>query len=290
MHWGSRIRTGSRAWLRRAPATPAASRGSLAELAGLVRAAVAELRPNPPATLAGIPAANDALRMHRKASTVSTGSVSANSARPSDAGDATLLGPVPPGPASSDSDEVDADHRLTWQLVVATQNGDGEAFGKLYDRYFDSVYRFIYYRVNDRTLAEDFTSETFLRALRRIGTITYQGRDIGAWFVTIARNIVFDHSKSARNRLEITTGDRLDDGEVAPSPEGAVLDALASEHLVAAIKQLNVEQRECIELRFIQGLSVSETAAAMNKNEGAIKALQHRAVRKLSELFGGEFS
>src|SRR5439155_17731640 len=110
------------------------------------------------------------------------------------------------------------------------------AFGQLYDRYVDVVYRFVYYRINDRALAEDFTSETFLRALRRIGTISYQGRDIGAWFITIARNIVLDHLKSARHRLEMTTADTVEGDVHAPSPEAAVLDALTAERLMAAVR------------------------------------------------------
>jgi len=185
-----------------------------------------------------------------------------------------------------DPELIDDEHVETWRLVTLAQAGDGEAFGQLYDRYVDSIYRFIYYRVNDRALAEDFTSETFLRALRRITTISYQGRDIGAWFVTIARNIVLDHVKSARNRLEMTTGDTIESREVTPSTESAVLDSLTSEHLLAAVKRLGDEQRECVMLRFIQGFSVAETAAVMGKNEGAIKALQHRAVKKLAELVG----
>ena len=173
---------------------------------------------------------------------------------------------------------MDAEHVETWRLVRRAQEGDGEAFGQLYDRYVDTVFRFIYFRVNDRALAEDFTSETFLRALRRITTISYQGRDIGAWFVTIARNIILDHMKSARHRLEITDGGhRRGRPRREPSPETAVLDLLTSERLMAAVKQLGDEQRECVMLRFMQGFSVSETAAVMGKNDGAIKALQHRA-------------
>ena len=183
---------------------------------------------------------------------------------------------------------IDTEHAEVWQLVALAQTGDGEAFGQLYDRYVDSVFRFIYYRVNDRALAEDFTSETFLRALRRIGTISYQGRDIGAWFVTIARNIVLDHMKSARHRLEITTADSPESDDHAPSPENAVLSTLTNERLMAAVGKLGEEQRECVLLRFIQGFSVSETAAVMGKNDGAIKALQHRAIRKLAELVGDE--
>ncbi len=187
---------------------------------------------------------------------------------------------------SPDSAVVDEQHVETWRLVRLAQNGDGAAFGQLYDRYVDAVYRFIYFRVNDRALAEDFTSETFLRALRRISTISYQGRDIGAWFVTIARNIVLDHMKSARHRLEITTGDTIEGNDREPSPEAAVLESLASARLMTAVKQLGEEQRECVMLRFMQGFSVSETASVMGKNDGAIKALQHRAIRKLAELVG----
>jgi RNA polymerase sigma-70 factor (TIGR02952 family) len=205
--------------------------------------------------------------------------------------------PNPAAPGSTNSgdapeDAVDAavndEHVETWRLVTLAQQGDGEAFGQLYDRYVDTVFRFVYFRVNDRALAEDFTSETFLRALRRIGTISYQGRDIGAWLVTIARNIIFDHMKSARHRLEITTADTIEGSVSSPSPEAAVIDLLTSERLMAAVKRLNDEQRECVMLRFIQGFSVSETAAVMGKNDGAIKALQHRAVRKLAELVGNE--
>jgi RNA polymerase sigma-70 factor (ECF subfamily) len=197
----------------------------------------------------------------------------------------------PPKTTSGDSDDVtemDETHVETWQYVRLAQDGDGEAFGKLYDRYVDMVFRFIYFRVNDRALAEDFTSETFLRALRRISTISYQGRDIGAWFITIARNIVLDHLKSARHRLELTTADTLEGKEHVASTEEAVLDVLQSERLMQAVAQLGDEQRECVMLRFVHGLSVSETANVMGKNDGAIKALQHRAVRKLADLVGGE--
>ncbi|MDQ2795738.1 MAG: RNA polymerase sigma factor, partial [Actinomycetota bacterium] len=158
----------------------------------------------------------------------------------------------------------------------------------LYDRYVDTVFRFIYFRLNDRTLAEDYTSETFLRALRRIGTITYQGRDIGAWFITIARNIVLDHLKSARHRLEMTTADIIEPKEVERSTEATVLDTLQSERLMEAVNKLGDEQRECVMLRFMQGLSVAETATVMGRNDGAIKALQHRAVRKLADLVGND--
>jgi RNA polymerase sigma-70 factor (ECF subfamily) len=195
----------------------------------------------------------------------------------------------PPGPPRQPSrpDPGDAAAEV-WALVERAQAGESEAFGLIYDRYVDTVFRFIYFRVGNRQLAEDLTSDTFLRALKRIGSFTWQGRDLGAWLVTIARNLVADHFKSGRYRLEVTTGDVLDadreDRGPEGSPEAAVVDHITNVALLGAVKQLNPEQQECIVLRFLQGFSVAETAQAMGKNEGAIKALQYRAVRALARL------
>ncbi|MEW2381047.1 ECF subfamily RNA polymerase sigma factor, BldN family [Micromonospora sp. NPDC047707] len=180
-----------------------------------------------------------------------------------------------------------------WALVERAQAGEAEAFGLIYDRYVDTVFRFVYFRVGNRQLAEDLTSDTFLRALKRIGSFTWQGRDLGAWLVTIARNLVADHFKSGRYRLEVTTGDVLDadreDRGPEGSPEAAVVEHITNVALLSAVKQLNPEQQECIVLRFLQGFSVAETARAMGKNEGAIKALQYRAVRALARLLPDGF-
>ncbi|MFE2296097.1 ECF subfamily RNA polymerase sigma factor, BldN family [Streptomyces sp. NPDC059452] len=179
---------------------------------------------------------------------------------------------------------ADSDSARMMDLVERAQAGEADAFGRLYDQYSDTVYRYIYYRVGGKATAEDLTSETFLRALRRISTFTWQGRDFGAWLVTIARNLVADHFKSSRFRLEVTTGEMLDANEVARSPEDSVLEALSNAALLQAVRRLNPQQQECVTLRFLQGLSVAETARVMGKNEGAIKTLQYRAVRTLARL------
>jgi RNA polymerase sigma-70 factor (ECF subfamily) len=179
---------------------------------------------------------------------------------------------------------TDSDSRRMMDLVERAQAGETDAFGRLYDQYSDTVYRYIYYRVGGRATAEDLTSETFLRALRRIGTFTWQGRDFGAWLVTIARNLVADHFKSSRFRLEVTTGEMLDPSETERSPEDSVLESLSNSALLETVRKLNPQQQECVTLRFLQGLSVAETARVMGKNEGAIKTLQYRAVRTLARL------
>lgn len=172
------------------------------------------------------------------------------------------------------------------RLVDAARDGDADAFAALYDKYIDKVYRFIYFKCNgDKALAEDLTSETFIRALRRISDFNWQGRDIGAWFVTIARNLVYDHYKSGKARLEITGIDpSLHGSDDVVDPEHEALRSVTRAELAKAIAQLNEDQQEVIHLRFMQELSVAETAAAMEKTEGAIKAMQFRAVKALYRL------
>jgi len=188
--------------------------------------------------------------------------------------------PAAPDPRPADPPEEGG----PWALVRSAQAGDMSAFSELFDRYYDVVYRYVLFRMNDRTLAEDITQEAFLRALRRITSVTYQGRDIGAWFVTIARNLIFDHVKSSRYRLESTTSDIVELSPSTHGPEQQVLDMATHEELLRCVRKLNPDQQECISLRFLQGLSVAETAKIMDRNEGAVKALQHRAVRRLAQL------
>ncbi|MCP2343488.1 sigma-70 family RNA polymerase sigma factor [Actinomadura rupiterrae] len=169
-------------------------------------------------------------------------------------------------------------------LVLRAREGDAEAFGRLYDRYLDLVYRYVYYRVGSHSLAEDLCSETFLRAWRRMADFNWQGKDFGAWLVTIARNLVADHFKSGRYRLEVCTADLLEPERPQEGPERAVLDSITHRAVLAAVRRLGEEQRQCVVLRFLHGLSVAETAVVMGKKTGAVKALQYRAVRSLTRM------
>ncbi|MEO7071433.1 MAG: sigma-70 family RNA polymerase sigma factor [Nostocoides sp.] len=186
------------------------------------------------------------------------------------------------GQAPSDFERIAA-------LVELAQKGDAEAFGIIYERYVDQVYRFLYVRVGNAQVAEDLTSETFMRALRRIDSFSWQGRDIAAWFITIARNLIMDNAKSARYRLEVSTADMLDaDQRADAAPEAEVLTRVRDARLVDAIKTLKPEQAECLVLRFLQELSLAETAEVLGKSQGAVKQLQLRAVRALRKELEGE--
>ncbi len=183
---------------------------------------------------------------------------------------------------SSEDDEAEAT-RLT-ALVELARGGDSEAFGLLYDHYHVSVYRFVYYRVGSVTVAEDLAAETFFRALRSIGSFRWQGRDFGAWLMTIARNLTTDHFKAGRTRLEYATEDMSPHDGTAEGPETSVLAALTNEALLAALTELPHEQQECLIMRFLQGLSIAETARVLGRSDGAVKQLQLRGVRNLAKL------
>lgn len=184
--------------------------------------------------------------------------------------------------ASSEEDEAERTRLIA--LVELARQGDSEAFGLLYDHYQSSVYRFLFYRTRSSTLAEDLTSETFFRALRSMNNFRWQGKDFGAWLMTIARNLATDHFKAGRTRLELTTEDMGLHDDATDGPESTVLAGLTNEILLRALTELPSEQRDCLVMRFLQGMSIAETAAVLGRSDGAVKQLQLRGVRNLAKL------
>lgn len=169
-------------------------------------------------------------------------------------------------------------------LVELARKGDTDAFGMLYDHYHGAVYRFLFYRTRSVPLAEDLTSETFFRALRSMTSFRWQGKDFGAWLMTIARNLATDHFKAGRTRLELATEDMGQHDDATDGPETAVLAGLTNEVLLKALAKLPDEQRDCVVMRFLQGMSIAETAAVLGRSDGAVKQLQLRGVRNLAKL------
>ena len=182
------------------------------------------------------------------------------------------------------SADAEADRKRLIALVELARSGDKDAFGMLYDHYHVSVYRFVYYRVGSVQLAEDLTGETFFRALRSMNGFRWQGRDFGAWLMTIARNLTTDHFKSGRNRLEQTTEDMSTLDTETEGPESAVLAHLTNEALLGALRELPADQQDCLVMRFLEGMSIAETAEVLGRSAGAVKQLQLRAVRNLAAL------
>lgn len=185
----------------------------------------------------------------------------------------------------------DSQHAEMWALVERAQTGDTEAWAALYRRHHGPVFRFIFFRVHqDRPLAEDLTADVFAKAIRNnIRAFTWQGRDVGAWFTTIARNVVADHYKSAHTRLSLpfavgadSTAVLFDRPDERRGPERLAEAGAIAEAIQAALQDLSEEQQQVVRLRFYEDLGVAETATAMGRSEGAVKSLLFRATRALA--------
>lgn len=172
------------------------------------------------------------------------------------------------------------------ELLQECRRGEPGAFEKVYEDNFDRVYRYLSFKVQHRADVEDLTQQVFLKALESIGSFRWRGVSISAWIMKIAHNTVVDYYRDKARKTCLP----LEEARM-PMPDGAANDpaALAErawsvEELNAACARLTPAQREVVSLRFAGGLSVAETAHAMGKSEGAVKVLQHEALKRLRRI------
>ena len=160
---------------------------------------------------------------------------------------------------------------------------DPNAFGELYDRFVERVYRYLYFRTGSHPEAEDLTEQVFLKAWEAVGRYRWQGRPFVAWLYRLAHNSHIDHVRSQRPTTSLTNDERP--LELA-SPAAAVelARALDADLLSRALGELTVDQQQVIVMKFIDGLDNEQIAQSMDKREGAIRALQMRALSSLRRV------
>ncbi len=168
-----------------------------------------------------------------------------------------------------------------YRLVRQAQSGDAEAFAQIYDAYVERVYRYIYFRVTDDATAEDLTSQVFLKAWENLDRYRGGASPYLAWLYTIARNLVIDHYRTSRENLPLDHAVHLKSD--TPSPDDEVQGRFELQAMRDALQSLTDEQQQVLILRFIAGLSTEDVAGIMEKREGAIRALQMRALQALSK-------
>jgi len=167
-------------------------------------------------------------------------------------------------------------------VIERARAGDRAAFAELYDQHVDAVYRYVLYRVREPSDAEDVTSDVFTRAFANIHRYRWQGKSFLAWLYTIARNAVTDRRRRARPTVDLDNAFGIaEDGPTAHdhAVRGEQVDALRG-----AVKHLTVEQQEVLLMRFVENMSSRQVAQALGKNEGAVRALQFRALGRLRKL------
>jgi len=164
------------------------------------------------------------------------------------------------------------------------QGLNAQAIGAVYDQYFSEVYRFVLYRVGDQTLAEDISSDVFIRLLEAIHAGRGPDSNIKGWLIGTASHVIADHMRKKYRRPEDELHESIPDHEPGPVLE---VDSREEQRLLKdAYSKLTDEQQNVLALRFGQGYSLEETAELMNKNINAIKALQFRALNALQRKIG----
>ncbi|WP_018548912.1 RNA polymerase sigma factor [Streptomyces sp. LaPpAH-108] len=177
-------------------------------------------------------------------------------------------------------------------LITRARHGDPEAFGELYRLHRGVVAAFIGRRVRSNpALAEDLTSDVFVKAWSKISTFRWTGTPIRAWLCTIAHHVVADHFKVAATR-RLTFVDQITHiGDTWAVPvstaEDTVLSTLDVDGLLAALAGITPRQQAVIRLRFLDEMSISETARTLGTTDGAVKTLQWRALGSLRKAYTG---
>ncbi|MEX2235971.1 MAG: sigma-70 family RNA polymerase sigma factor [Dehalococcoidia bacterium] len=166
-------------------------------------------------------------------------------------------------------------------LIDAARARDRDAWARLFDEHFQSLYRYSYYRVRDHHVAEELAAQVFEEAFRGIKRFDYRGISIRAWFFKIARNITADHIKKAASRATAPLIE-LADGRDEFANAGIRTDVLR------ALAQLTEEQQQVIVMRFLEDLAINDCAEVIGKSVDAVKSLQARALVRLREILQDE--
>jgi RNA polymerase sigma-70 factor (ECF subfamily) len=165
-------------------------------------------------------------------------------------------------------------------LVERAQRGDRRALEDLYVLHFDRIYGYLHMSVGSRHDAEDLTTQTFVRMLEAIGRFRWRSAPFSAWLFRIAHNLAIDHFRANRRwQPEERIPESEQDEE--SSAEEQALASLGETRVLTLIERLSPEQRQVLTLKFVYRFSNGEAATILGKTEGAVKALQHRALASL---------
>lgn len=168
------------------------------------------------------------------------------------------------------------------QLVRRAQIGDPEAFARLYDGYVDRIYRYVYFRITHDQTAEDITAQVFLKAWENLNRYKHGETPFLGWLYTIARNSVIDHYRTRKETVPLEdTNIFQEDASEAITEQ--IDRASEVRTLRAALQALTEEQQQVLTLKFITGLNTAQVARQMGKRQGAIRALQMRALQALAK-------
>ena len=166
-------------------------------------------------------------------------------------------------------------------LVFRAKQGEEPAFGQIYELYFEKIFKFIFFRVNHKELAEDLTEEVFIKAWTKISSVKEES--FNGWLYQIAKNLIIDHYRQKRELVNLE-----DVSNILESEENLNEDAntiIERKIFLELLKKLTPEQQIVVKLKFMEEMDNDEISELISRTEGSIRVTQHRAIQKLQELF-----
>ncbi|TML38769.1 MAG: sigma-70 family RNA polymerase sigma factor [Actinobacteria bacterium] len=166
------------------------------------------------------------------------------------------------------------------RLVERGKQGNREALEELYLIHFDRIYSYLHMSVGNRHDAEDLTTQVFVKMLESIGKFRWRSAPFSAWLFRIAHNLAMDHFRATKRWQPEEEVPEPDPGDGSAAEEEA-LEAIGRQSMLELIEKLSHEQQQVLTLKFVFNFSNAEAATILDKTEGAIKSLQHRALASL---------
>lgn len=171
------------------------------------------------------------------------------------------------------------------KIVERARSGNREAFGQLYQHYYQPIYRYVFYRVNHQEETEDLTEKIFLKAWERLPS--YRGdASFKSWVYRIAHTIVIDHYRTRKRPLPLNEAAPLVDGR--PDLETILVAQEKIAQLQTIMSRLSPLDQQVLTLRFINGLSTEETAQILERTIGSVRVMQHRALKAAHTLWAAQ--
>jgi RNA polymerase sigma-70 factor (ECF subfamily) len=166
------------------------------------------------------------------------------------------------------------------RLVEKAKLGDRDALEELYLLHFDRIYSYLHMSVGNRHDAEDLTTQVFVKMLESIGKFRWRSAPFSAWLFRIAHNLAMDHFRANRRWQPEEEVPEPDPGEGSAAEEEA-FESIGRQSMLELIENLSLEQQQVLTLKFVFNFSNADAATILDKTDGAIKSLQHRALASL---------
>ena len=190
------------------------------------------------------------------------------------------------GPARTTPLNQRASSQQLRRLVEKAQEGDRDALEELYLLHFDRIYSYLHMSVGNRHDAEDLTTQVFVKMLESIGKFRWRSAPFSAWLFRIAHNLAMDHFRASKRWQPEEEVPEPDPGEESAAEEEA-LESIGRQSMLELIEKLSREQQQVLTLKFVFNFSNADAATILDKTDGAIKSLQHRALASLQRQLSG---